>query len=47
MSCKSYEINKRGGGRVDTLSIIIYTCSYCNSSNLAQGSLVTLPLLKA
>ena len=46
LSCKSYERNKRGGGRVDTQCIIIYTCSYCNLSNLAQGSPVTLSLFK-
>ena len=35
-----------GGGRIDKQCIIIYTCSYCNLSNLAQGSLLTLPLFK-
>ena len=33
-----------GGGRIDTQCIIIY--SYCNLSNLVQGSLVTLSLFK-
>ena len=44
LSCKSYEWNKRGGGKIDTQCIIIYC--YCNLSNLVQGSLVTLSLFK-